>query len=258
MNEPSARPLPFCKPFKPVLDVLITLAAWTYFTAGFVFFYSPFYAWAAFFSKDGERSFQRLNHIFFSGFFRLLGLITPGLSFRISDDVRAIHSSVIVSNHLSYLDPILLVSLFPRHKTLVKGVFFRFPIFGWVLKRAGYFPSASGGEADLLMLAQMEKMEAYIADGGNLFIFPEGTRSRDGRIGRFSKGAFKIARRCNAPIAVLRFRNTDRLFRPGRFRFHTCVENTIVVEKVGEIAPDEAGSVNETMARVREILVARD
>ena len=66
---------------------------------------------------------------------------------------------------------------------------------------------------------------------------PEGTRSRDGQVGRFNPGAFKIARHCRAPIRVVSIRNTDRMFRPDSFAFATRGPNTIRVQLVGAIDP---------------------
>lgn len=255
----------FFKVLKPAADILIPLIAWTCFTIGFVFFFASFQIVSALFYRDRKYTFQRLNHHFFQWFFRLLGVITPGLSYRIPEEVRAIRGSVIVSNHLSYLDPILFISLYPLQKTIVKRTFFRVPILGWVMRRSGYLPSATEGRLDLLMIRQMENLPEYLASGGNLFVFPEGTRSRDGRIGQFNKGAFKIARRCDAPIQVLRIRNTERLFPPGGFRFNTCVANTISVERVGAVGSSGGAasgkasnlgkaSTSELMDRVRGML----
>ena len=249
----------FFRVLKPVADVFVPLIAWTCFTIGFVIFFASFQIVSALFHRDRKYTFQRLNHHFFRWFFRLLRVITPGLSYRIPEEVRAIRGSVIVSNHLSYLDPILLISLYPLQKTIVKRTFFRVPILGWVLRRSGYLASATEGKPDLLMIRQMENLPEYLARGGNLFVFPEGTRSRDGRIGRFNRGAFKIARRCDAPIQVLRIRNTERLFPPGGFRFNTCLANTISVERVGAVEPsNETGpgkaSTSELMDRVRGML----
>ncbi len=110
-------------------------------------------------------------------------------------------------------------------------------------------------------MEQVKNMRDYLAAGGNLFIFPEGTRSRDGRIGRLNKGAFKIARRCRKPIKVLFIRNTNKLFRPGKFLFNTWPANTITVEPLASIEPDyqsETFSVSQLMSRVRSILEAQE
>jgi 1-acyl-sn-glycerol-3-phosphate acyltransferase len=190
----------------------------------------------------------------------LLRAITPGLTWRISGDVRHLRSSVIVCNHRSYLDPILFVSLFPRQKTIVKSDFFNYPVFGWLLKASGYLPSTTGGALTPIMLEQVEKMRGYLASGGVLFVFPEAHRSRDGKIGDFNKGVFSIARRCGAPIDVLVMKNTEKLFPPGRFLFNTCVANTIEVRRVGHIEPDYRGaafSLSALMAEVRSMMESR-
>ncbi|MBA4396443.1 MAG: 1-acyl-sn-glycerol-3-phosphate acyltransferase, partial [Syntrophus sp. (in: bacteria)] len=70
------------------------------------------------------------------------------------------------------------------------------------------------------------------------FIFPEGTRSRDGSIGPFDKGAFRIARLCRAPIAVVSIRNTDKLYPPDGLLFNTRDTFAIDVELAGRLTPD--------------------
>jgi 1-acyl-sn-glycerol-3-phosphate acyltransferase len=107
------------------------------------------------------------------------------------------------------------------------------------------------------MIERVEAMPGYLAAGGNLFVFPEAHRSRDGRIGPFSKGVFTIARRCRAPIVVLSIRNTDRLFPPDRFLLNTCVPNTLDVSIVARLTPDyesEEFSLPGLMAEVRALL----
>jgi len=131
------------------------------------------------------------------------------------------------------------------------------PIFGWMLKQSGYLPSTSEGKLSELMIERIDAMDGYLGAGGNLFIFPEGTRSRDGAISRLNKGAFKIARLCRSPIQVLYIRNTHKLFTPGKFLFNTLVSNTITVEQIAGIKPDyqsESFSISEVMSRARSLL----
>jgi 1-acyl-sn-glycerol-3-phosphate acyltransferase len=223
---------------KPLMDVIVALLMWIYFTLGFLLFFAPFYIAAALRHTDREAAFQRLNQRFFLWFFRLLGLITPRVTLHIRDEVRTIRSSIIVCNHLSYLDPILLISLFEKQKTIVKSDFFNMPVFGRILRQSGYIPSQAGDEYASQMIRNVENIREYLASGGNVFIFPEGTRSRTGRLGPFNKGAFSIARYCRAPIHCLMVRNTNHLFVPGRFRFNTCVPVAIEVERIGVFDPD--------------------
>jgi 1-acyl-sn-glycerol-3-phosphate acyltransferase len=258
MKRPETHLL--CRYFKPVSDIIVTLLLWSYFTVGFVILFFPSYLAAYLFSENREILFQRLNHKFYKGFFSLARLLVFGHKWFISDDVRSIRSSVIVCNHISYLDPIFFLSLFEKQKTIVKSTFFRVPIFGRVLKLSGYIPSTSDTNLSDLMLRHIEAMDEYLESGGNFFVFPEGTRSRDGTIGRFNKGAFKIARLCQKSIKVLFIRNTNKLLKPGKFLFNTCVSNIISVELLTSIEPDyesSAFSIPELMSEVRSILEAQ-
>jgi 1-acyl-sn-glycerol-3-phosphate acyltransferase len=205
---------------------------------GYIIFYSPLYLYAYFFSNRREEAFQKLNHDLHRRFFSLVRIIVPSVTWNISEDVKDIRSSVIIANHLSFLDPILFVSLFEKQKTIVRSDFFRYPVFGWILKTSGYIPSTTEGPFMEDMLDQIKNLRDYLAGGGNLFIFPEGSRSRDGRIGPFDKGAFRIARLCNAPVKIVFITNTGKLFPPGEFLFNTCKEFAIEAELAGSLQPD--------------------
>ncbi|BBO86352.1 hypothetical protein DSCO28_69180 [Desulfosarcina ovata subsp. sediminis] len=220
------------------IDLGITLLLWAYFTLGFLVFFAPLYLLAAVVPATRMTAFQWLNHGFYWIFFRLCRLLMPRQRWQIDGAVKAIRASVIVCNHVSYIDPILLISLFPRHTTIVKARLFKIPIFGWMLRLTGYIPSAADRHLADVMLRRMETLCTDLARGANLIVFPEGTRSRNGSIAPFNTGAFKIARRCRMPIHVIMIRGTERLFTPGRFLFNTLAANTISVMSVGNIVPD--------------------
>lgn len=254
MNAPHPRQAPRSL-FRALQDLAVTLLLWMYFLGGTLTL--PLYGLASLFSADREAVFQAMNSRFYAGFFRLVRFLIPALSLRIGEGVRPLRGTVIVANHLSFLDPILLISLFDRQKTIVRSDFFHYPLFGWVLRTAGYLPSSANGDLfSTLMIQRVETMDRYLSTGGNLFIFPEGTRSRDGRLGPFSRGAFRIAARCRAPIGVVRIANTHRLFPPDRFLFHTDIREPVTVELLALLHPDwEAPdfSLNELIARIRSL-----
>ena len=171
-------------------------------------------------------------------FFVLTRFLIPRTKFKIPNEIRQIKSSVIVCNHLSYLDPILLISFYKRNCTIVKSTFFRIPFFGWLLRNSHYMPSAAselGGEA---MVENLEKIKEHLGTGGNFFVFPEGTRSRDGKLAAFNKGVFSIARYCNAPLKMVYIKNTNKLFRPGSFLLNTSDDIEIELELIGALTPD--------------------
>ncbi len=238
-----------------LLDAGATLICWAWFLFGFIIFFSWRYLICALFRKNPELHFQGMNCQFYRIFFRIVRLTAPRQKIEIDERVAAIRSSVIVCNHLSYLDPLLLIALFPRHKTIVKTRFFSTPIFGWMITKSGYLPATSEGRFSGMMLDRMNTMEDYLNSGGNLFIFPEGTRSRDGRLGNLNTGALKIARMCKSPIYVLQLKNTDKLFTPGRFWFNTRVPNTISVKIIERIEPDyrrQSPAIADLLLQVRQ------
>ncbi len=216
-------------------DGAVTVLLWSYFTAGFAVCFAPFYFWACLFSKNTAQAFQRLNSRFYKGLFWIIRKTMPAHRWEISPEVAGLRGAVIVCNHVSYLDPILLIALYEKHKTIVKGRLFAIPIFGRVLSRSGYIPSPAGPRFAGRMIREIEGMDAFLADGGNLFIFPEGTRSRSGSLGALNPGAVKIARRCRTPIHVLRIQNTDRLYPPGRMSFSSLGPNRIALKRVGRV-----------------------
>lgn len=240
-------------------DFVITLTLWVCYVMGFLVFFFPFYLLTTLLFPAGrEETFQRLNHRIQRLFFSLVRLLVPNVKWRISEEVRVLRSGMIIANHLSLLDPILLVSLFEKQKTIVKSDYFRFPVFGWILRGSGYIPSMAEGLFTVNMIDQIKNMKGYLASGGNLFIFPEGTRSRNGRLGPFDSGTFKMARLCYAaPIHVVIIRNTHKLFPPGRFLFNTRDDNVIEVELAGTLQPDydsHSFSLSGLMAEARLLM----
>jgi 1-acyl-sn-glycerol-3-phosphate acyltransferase len=237
-----------------VIDFCLTMGLWAYFLFGYLLLmfvlFIPFHLRL----NTGDAVLQKLFHVHLRFFFVLVGLVSPGVRFDISEDVRRLRSSIIVCNHLSYLDPILLVSLFPRQTTIVKNTFFSVPIFGWFLRKAGYVPSSPTEMYGPAMINHLENIKRHLAAGGNLFVFPEGTRSRNGRLAPFNKGVFSIARYCNTGLKLVFIRNTDRLFRPGAFSFETRGKFTISMELIGSLTADDLknSSIGASAAQARE------
>lgn len=218
-------------------DSAITLFLWLYFLFGYSLLFIPIVIILTPFSGNREKLFQKINHVYYRFFFILLTTLTPGLALRISDEIRSLHSCVVIANHRSYLDPLLLISLFPRQRTIVKGVFFRVPIMRWVLSASGYIPFDPSGDFNENMARGIMGMDEFFSEGGVLFIFPEGRRNRSRGIGKMQKGAFSIAARYNCPVEILYIENTDHLFTPGKFLFNTCIDNNLRIERLGTIAP---------------------
>jgi len=107
------------------------------------------------------------------------------------------------------------------------------------------------------MIKRMASLRDFFAEGGVLFVFPEGTRRPGRPIQALHEGAFKIAQRCRVPLAVARIRNTEKIFPPGHFLFRTGQAVTIHIDLVAVLNDDPAGEVlkaGELKGRVEAIL----
>jgi len=228
--------------FHFIIDLSVTLILWFYFMFGYLFILLFLYIPVYVFAKNRATALQNLNHIHLRVFFTLTRLLVPRTKFTIPEDVRNIQSSVIICNHLSYLDPILLVSLFRRQRTIVKHTFFKVPIFGWLLKNYGYISSGSDAMMGPAMINNLEDIKEHLASGGVLFVFPEGTRSRDGNLAPFNKGVFTIARYCKAPLKLILIKGTNKLFQPGHFLLNAHDPSEIKLELIGSLEPDYRGN----------------
>ena len=115
-------------------DFFLTVLLWAYFLFGYLFLLLFLFVPSLLRLKDSAAALQKMNFLHLKIFFAWLRLLAPRARFAVDENVRSLRSSIIVCNHVSYLDPILLVSLFERQTTIVKNTFFRVPIFGWFLR----------------------------------------------------------------------------------------------------------------------------
>lgn len=108
---------------------------------------------------------------------------------------------VIVSNHLSNADIPVISNLPWEMKWVAKRELFEIPVIGWMMKLAGDIPVDRGAGSQ--KLSTIKKCIFYLRNRTSVIFFPEGTRSRDGRLYSFSKGAFELAIREQVPVLPL-------------------------------------------------------
>ena len=105
---------------------------------------------------------------------------------------------VIISNHQSILDILLINCLRYKFKWISKIENFNVPVIGWYLKMAEYIVVDRGNEESKLEM--LEKAYHRLRNGISIMIFPEGTRSLNNEIGFFRRGAFQLAIQANVSI----------------------------------------------------------
>ena len=106
--------------------------------------------------------------------------------------------AVIVSNHLSLVDILILHRLYRPFKWVSKSSNFRIPFLGWNMRLNGYVP-ITRGQADSV-LRMMARCRDLLDQGSPVLIFPEGTRSESGELRPFKDGAFQLAREAGVPV----------------------------------------------------------
>jgi 1-acyl-sn-glycerol-3-phosphate acyltransferase len=98
---------------------------------------------------------------------------------------------VIISNHQSLLDILILNCLWYRFKWISKIENYKVPVIGWYLRMANYITVDRGDKESKAVM--MERSAESLRNGISIMIFPEGTRSTDREIGPFKLGAFQLA-----------------------------------------------------------------
>jgi 1-acyl-sn-glycerol-3-phosphate acyltransferase len=136
-------------------------------------------------------------------------------------DVRAPHGfpagpAIYASNHESALDIWIVFRTVPRYslRFLAKEELFRIPIFGWYLRMARFVEVDRRHHARAV--AALQEAGRIIRGGTSLAVFPEGTRSRDGRVQPFKKGPFVVAMEAGVPVVPIAIAGAAALNPKGR------------------------------------------
>lgn len=197
----------------------------------------------------GERLPQQMMRRYFDGVVRRLGvdLVAEGLP-KLYQGLPCI----IVVNHNSLLDIPCVGSLFDfDYKWLAKRELFRVPFIGWHLWACGHIPVDRGGHSGG-MRRLTETVTRQLQSGASVLVFPEGTRSPDGHLQRFRKGAFVMAVEAGVPVVPIVMNGTEKLLDRGSIAFPRGPAKTVQVKVCEPVMPSSEGSRDDRVVRLRD------
>ena len=184
---------------------------------------------------------------------RVVELLDIRLDARGPEQVPAGCAYVYMSNHQSHLDiPVLYATLpSPTIRMLAKKELFRIPFWGRGLRAAEFVEvdRSNHGRA----VQSIEQAAALVRDGVSIYLAPEGTRSRDGRIGPLKKGGFHLALGTGASIVPVAVRGTLEILPRGSKAMQT---GRTVHVRIGAPISVAGRDLEGLMRDVRDFLVA--
>ncbi len=169
-------------------------------------------------------------------------------------DPRAVY--MFAQNHTNHFDHVVLYPATPHFKQGMElERHFKYPVYGWFMKQRGTIAVPDRREGRLERL--YERCRAEVERGHSLLVFPEGTRTLDGRVGPFRLGVFEIARRLGIPVVPVAVTGSYEMMRKGSWIIRPGHTITVYVERPIATRGLQRKDVPELARRVREAVAAR-
>jgi 1-acyl-sn-glycerol-3-phosphate acyltransferase len=128
---------------------------------------------------------------------------------------------IFMANHVSNLDPPILLPLFPfRTAFFIKRSLLRIPFVGYGMRLAGFIPVERGGRLESARESVLAASKV-LASGVNISTFPEGTRSRNGVLLPFKKGPFYLAMESGVPVVPVSIWGSEHMMIKGSLRIRS-------------------------------------
>jgi 1-acyl-sn-glycerol-3-phosphate acyltransferase len=160
---------------------------------------------------------------------------------------------IFLSNHISNLDaPILLPSIPGMTSVFIKKELMNIPLLGTAMRMGKYVPVSRANSREDAERS-VEAAADAINSGLHIMVFPEGTRSPDGQLLPFKKGAFFLAEQTGAPIIPVVISGTERMMPRETLRI---TPGEAFLKFLPPIRPQDAGSREDLMERVRAAMDA--
>lgn len=163
---------------------------------------------------------------------------------------------VFCQNHTNHLDHVVFYNATPHFKQgLELERHFRYPFYGWFMRQRGTIPVRHGDRRALVELRDAFKRE--LERGHSVLTFPEGTRSRTGRVGPFQLGVFSIARDLGVPVVPVSVTGMFDVMRADSWIIRPGKEVTVWVDAPIETKDVPRAEVRALADRCRAVVAGR-
>ena len=182
-----------------------------------------------------------------------MGVQAAGIRVEVTgrENVPAGVSCIFISNHVSNLDPPVILPEIPSMTSvLLKQELMRIPMLGTAMRMGKFVPVERSNSREAAKRS-IDAAKAALDSGLHILVFAEGTRSADGHLGQFKKGPFFLAQQTGAPIIPVAISGTEQMMRKGSIAIHPGVAR---VQMLPPIYPGEFRSRDELMTAVRNAI----
>jgi 1-acyl-sn-glycerol-3-phosphate acyltransferase len=159
-------------------------------------------------------------------------------------------------NHTNHLDHVSFYAATPHFKQGVElESHFSYPVYGWFMRARGTIPVRPGSKGQTPEI--LARFRAEVEKGHSILAFPEGTRTLDGRVGRFRTGTFFIARDLGIPVVPVAVTGMYDVMRKGSYLLRPGYDVTVYVERPIPTAGLRDDEIPALAAEVQRVVAAR-
>jgi 1-acyl-sn-glycerol-3-phosphate acyltransferase len=231
----------------------LSLLFWPFFTITGIFWWTiAFVIWILTIPFDKKRVVLHLFTCFWAfHYFKLMPLWKITITGR--EHIENGKPYILVANHQSMMDIFISFGMFKHFKWVAKRSLFAIPFIGWNMYMNNHVGLIRG------MGKSVKKMYAdcnfHLTQGSPIFIFPEGTRSKDGEIGKFKKGAFKIAINNEVPIIPITIDGTRDAMEKDSWVVNIAKRIHVTIDILPKIEPSEYDNDDQKMMIAAETAI---
>ena len=157
---------------------------------------------------------------------------------------------VIVSNHQALLDILIIYTLSKHFKWVAKNSLLKLPFLGWNMALNGYIIVKRTDTKSQIKM--MKHSERTLKSGSSIMIFPEGTRSTDGQVGRFKRGAFILSEIADVPVLPIALFNMDKAVKKNSLWLNKATDMKAKV--FPPVYPKDFKNTKDMSAAVKDII----